>query len=151
MNLNEEVELLKGVPIFSKVEPATLKLLAFTGERMNFGAGQELFHQGDQGDAMYVILSGVADVLIDSPSGPIAVAVLQKNNFVGDMAVLCDVPRTATIKAREQLSTLRISKDMFYRLVAEFPQLAIEIMRELAHRLEDTNEKLRAATANKAA
>jgi CRP-like cAMP-binding protein len=89
----------------------------------------------------------VADVLIDTPTGQIAVAQLQKNNFVGDMAVLCDVPRTATIKAREDVSTLKISKDMFYRLVAEFPQMAIEIMRELAHRLEDTNQKLRAATA----
>ena len=96
MNLNEEVELLKGVPIFSKVEPAKLKLLAFTSERMNFAAGQELFHQGDQGDAMYVILGGVADVLIDSQGGQIAIAELQKNGFVGEIAILCDVPRTAT-------------------------------------------------------
>jgi CRP-like cAMP-binding protein len=150
MNLNEEVELLKGVPIFSKVEPAKLKLLAFTSERMNFAAGQELFHQGDQGDAMYVILGGIADVLIDSQGGQIAIAELQKNGFVGEIAILCDVPRTATIKARESLSTLKISKDMFYRLVAEFPQMAVEVMRELAHRLEDTNQKLQAAT-NKAA
>ena len=151
MNLNEEVEILKGVPIFAKIELAKLKLIAFTGERMTFAAGQELFHQGDQGDAMYVILSGIADVLIDSPGGQIAVAQLKKNNFVGDMAILGDVPRTATIKARESLTTLKISKDMFYRLVTEFPQMAIEMMRELAHRVEDTNQKLRAATANKAA
>ena len=151
MNLNEEVEILKGVPIFAKMEPSKLKLLAFTGERMNFAEGQELFHQGDAGDAMYVILAGVADVLIDSPGGPITVAQLKKNNFVGDMAILGDVPRTATIKAREPLTTLKISKDMFYRLVTEFPQMAIEMMRELAHRLEDTNKKLRAATATKAA
>lgn len=151
MNLNEEVEILKGVPIFAKMEPAKLKLLAFTGERMTFAEGQELFHQGDPGDAMYVILAGVADVVIDSPAGPITVAQLKRNNFVGDMAILGDVPRTATIKAREPLTTLKISKDMFYRLVTEFPQMAIEMMRELAHRLEDTNQKLRAATANKAA
>ena len=152
MNLNEEVEILKGVPIFAKIEPAKLKLIAFTGERMNFGTGQELFHQGDPGDAMYVILAGVADVLIDSDKGgQIAVAEMRKNNFVGDMAILCDVPRTATIKAREPLTTLKISKDMFYRLVAEVPQMAIEVMRELAHRLEDTNKKLREATAKKAA
>lgn len=151
MNLNEEVEVLKGVPIFSKMEVARLKLLAFTGERMNYSAGQELFHQGDQGDAMYVILSGVADVVIDTPTGPITVAQLSKNNFVGDMAILGDVPRTATVKAAEDLSTLKISKDMFYRLVAEFPQMAIEMMRELAHRLEDTNQKLLEASADKAA
>ena len=146
MNLNEEVELLKGVPIFSKIEPAKLKLLAFTSERLNVAGGQEVCHQGDLGDAMYVILGGTADVLIDTPGGQIAVAEMKKNSFFGEIAILCDVPRTATIKARESLATLKISKDMFYRLVAEFPQMAVEIMRELAHRLEDTNQKLRAAT-----
>jgi CRP/FNR family cyclic AMP-dependent transcriptional regulator len=146
MNLNEEVEILKGVPLFSKVEPARLKLIAFTGERVNYIEGQELFHQGDVGDAMYVILGGVADVLLETPGGQIAVAELKKNSFVGDIAILCDVPRTATIKAREPLIALKISKDMFFRLVSEFPQMAIEMMRELAHRLEDTNQKLRAAT-----
>ncbi len=150
MNLNEEVEILKGVPIFAKIEPARLKLLAFTGERMNFAEGQELCHQGEPGDAMYVILGGVADVLIDSPTGQIRVAELKKNGFVGEIAILCDVPRTATVKAREPLATLKISKDMFYRLVAEFPQMAIEMMRELAHRVEDTNQKLRIATAKAA-
>ena len=151
MNLNEEVELLKGVPILSKIEPAKLKLLAFTSERVNYAEGQELCHQGDPGDAMYVILGGVAEVVIDTPAGPISVAELKKNNFFGETAILCDVPRNATIKAREPLVTLKISKDMFYRLIAEFPQMAIEIMRELAHRVDDTNKKLQEATANKAA
>lgn len=146
MNLNEEVELLKLVPIFSKIEQAKLKLLAFTSERVNFAVGQEVCHQGDPGDTMYVILGGTADVLIDTAGGQIAVAEMKKNSFFGEIAILCDVPRTATIKAKEPLSTLKITKDMFYRLVAEFPQMAVEIMRELAHRLEDTNEKLRSAT-----
>ena len=151
MNLNEEVEILKGVPIFAKIEPAKLKLIAFTGERMTFSAGQELFHQGDQGDAMYVILGGIADVLIDTPNGALRVAQLKKNGFFGETAILCDAPRNATIKASESLLTLKINKDMFYRLVSEFPSMAIEMMREFAHRVEDTNQKLREATANKAA
>ena len=151
MNLNEEVEILKGVPIFAKIEPAKLKLLAFTGERMTFNLGPEVCHQGDPGDAMYVILGGVADVLIDTPAGQIQVSEMSKNDFFGEIAILCDVPRTATIKARQPLNTLKISKDTFYRMVGEFPTMAIEIMRELAHRVEDTNKKLREATANKAA
>ena len=151
MNLNEEVEVLKGVPLFSKIEPAKLKLIAFTSERMTYGSGQEVCHQGDPGDAMYVILGGVADVLIDTDKGQIRVAELKKNGFFGETAILCDVPRTATIKASESLLTLRIKKDMFYKLVSEFPAVAIEMMRELAHRVEDTNQKLRDATANKAA
>ncbi len=151
MNLNEEVELLKRVPILAKIEPAKLKLLAFTSERVNFAGGQEICHQGDSGDALYVILGGVADVLIDTDKGQLRVAEMTKNDFFGEIAILCDVPRTATIKAREPLSTLKISKDTFYRLVAEVPQMAIEIMRELAHRVEDTNKKLREATAKQAA
>ncbi len=152
MNLNEEVEILKGVPLFAKMEPAKLKLLAFTGERMTFASGQEVCHQGDPGDAMYVILGGVADILIDTEKGQIRVAELKKNGFFGETAILCDVPRNATVKASESLLTLKISKEMFYRLVSEFPTMAVEMMRELAHRVEDTNQKLREAmAANKAA
>jgi CRP-like cAMP-binding protein len=151
MNLNEEVEVLKGVPIFSKIEPAKLKLIAFTGERMTYGSGQEVCHQGDPGDAMYVILGGVADVLIDTDKGQIRVAELKKNGFFGETAILCDAPRNATIKASESLLTLKISKDMFYRLVSEVPAVALEMLRALAHRVEDANQKVREATDNKAA
>src|SRR6185369_15929820 len=151
MNLNEEVEILKGVPIFSKIEPAQLKLLAFTGERMTFSDGQEVCHQGDLGDAMYVILGGAADVLIETEKGQIRVAELKKNGFFGETAILLAAPRNATIKASESLLTLKISKDMFYSLVAEVPQMAIEVMRELAHRVEETNKKLSEATAKLAA
>jgi len=151
MNLNEEVEILKKVPIFSKIEAAKLKLIAFTGERVTFGTGQEVCHQGDPGDAMYVILGGVANVLIDTPTGQLQVAQLGKNGFFGETAILCDAPRNATIKASESLLTLKINKEMFYRLVSEFPTMAVEMMRELAHRVEDTNQKLRELTANNAA
>jgi CRP-like cAMP-binding protein len=151
MNLNEEVEFLKGVPLFSKIEPAKLKLIAFTSERMTYGSGQEVCHQGDPGDALYVILGGVADVLIDTDQGQIRVAELKKNGFFGETAILCDAPRNATIKASESLLTLKIKKDMFYKIVSEFPAVAIEMMRELAHRVDDANQKLRELTANKAA
>jgi CRP-like cAMP-binding protein len=151
MNLNEEVEVLKGVPIFAKMESAKLKLLAFTGERMTFGAGQEVCHQGDLGDAMYVILGGAADVLIDTDRGQIRVAEIKKNGFFGETAILLAAPRNATVKASESLLTLKISKDMFYSLVADVPQMAIEVMRELALRVEETNKKLSEATSKKAA
>ena len=146
MNLNEEVELLKNVPLFAKVEPAKLKLLAFTSERLTFDSGQEVCHQGDAGDAMYVILGGKADILIDREGGDgqIKVAELSRHGFFGDIAILCDVPRTATVRATEDLLTLKITKEMFYRMVQEFPTMAVEMLRELAHRLEDTNNQLRA-------
>ncbi|MBM3568527.1 MAG: Crp/Fnr family transcriptional regulator [Alphaproteobacteria bacterium] len=150
MSLNEEVELLRRITLFAKIEPSKLKLLAFTSERVIYEAGQELFRQGDAGDSAYVVMEGQADVLVDTPKGPLTVATLGVNDIVGEIAILCDVPRTATVKAKSRLVTLRIAKDLFFRMVTEFPQMAIEIMRELAHRLDQTNRKLREAAAKRA-
>lgn len=147
MGLNEEVELLRNIPLFAKLEPSKLKLLAFASERMIFPAGQELFHQGDPGDSAYVVLKGEADVIIATPTGEITVARLGKNDIIGEIAILCDVPRTATLRAVSELTALAISKELFFRMVSEFPQMAIEIMRELAQRLERTNKQLREAVA----
>ena len=147
MSLKEEVDLLRNIPLFAKLEPAKLKLLAFTSERLSFAPGQPLFNQGDVGDAAYVIIEGEADVLIDTPAGKTRVAVLARNAIVGDIAILCDVPRTATVVAKSPLIVLRIAKDTFFRLVTEFPQMAVEIMRELALRLERTNAQLRDKTS----
>ena len=145
MSLNEEVDLLRQIPLFSNVEPSKLKLLAFTSERVTFGPGQVMVQQGDIGDAAYIIIDGDADVLVDTPDGQIKVATVGRNAIIGEIAILCDVPRTATVQAKSQLVTLRITKDLFFRLVNEFPQMAIEIMRELARRLERTTAQLQAA------
>ena len=150
MSLKEEVECLQCIPMFSKIEPAKLKLLAFTSERLTFAPGQELFHQGDPGDAAYIIMDGEADVTVATPAGEISVARVGKNDLIGEIAILCDVPRTATIKALTEVTTLAISKDLFFQMVREFPDMAVEIMRELAHRLERTTSQLREAMSNRA-
>lgn len=146
MSLNQEVEALRSVPLFTKIEPSKLKLLAFTSERLTFSAGQEIFHQGDAGDAAYIILDGLADVVIDTPKGEFSIAEVGKNDFVGEIAILIDVPRTATIRAKTELTTLAINKDLFFRLISEFPDMSVEIMRALAHRLEATTAQLREAS-----
>ncbi|MEE2970161.1 MAG: cyclic nucleotide-binding domain-containing protein [Pseudomonadota bacterium] len=145
MSLNEEVDLLRKIPLFAKIDPSKLKLLAFTSERLTYGAGQELFHQGDVGDTAYIIIDGEADVLVDTPTGELAVAKLKQNDLVGEIAILINVPRTATVRADSELTTLAISKDQFFRMIGEFPDMAVEIMRELAQRLERTTTQLRAA------
>jgi CRP-like cAMP-binding protein len=136
--------------MFAKLELSKLKLLAFTSERLTYDADQVLFNQGDMGDAAYLIVDGEADVIVSAASGPITVATLGRNDFVGEIAILCDVPRTATVRAKSEVVTLRISKELFFRLVSEFPQIAVEVMRELAQRLEQTTAKLQEAMAKAA-
>jgi CRP-like cAMP-binding protein len=147
MSLASDVEVLRNIPIFAKIEPAKLKLLAFTSERLDFMDGDELCHQGDFGDAAYIILDGQADVLVDTPAGALKVAQVGKNDIIGEIAILCDVPRTATVTASTDLATLKISKDHFFQLLGQFPQIGIEVMHELASRLHHTTQALTAAKA----
>ena len=144
-DLQQDVDLLRNVPLFRNLDAAKLKLLAFTSERLTYAAGDSLFSQGDSGDTAYVIVEGEADIIIETPSGPIIVATVKQNDWVGEIAILCDVPRTATITAKSKLTTLRISKDVFFQLIMQFPKMSVEVMRELAFRLECTNRQLQEA------
>jgi CRP-like cAMP-binding protein len=145
VSLLQEYELLRRVPFFSDIEPARLKLLAFMSERVGYDSGKTLFRQGDRGDAAYLIIEGEADIIVETPSGPLTVATLGANDIVGEMAILGDVPRTATVQAKSRLVALRLAKDPFMRMVREFPTMAISIMRELAHRLDLNNQQLSSA------
>lgn len=145
MTLDDEVSCLRAVPLFAKVDANKLKLLAFTSERLEFAPGETLFEQGEAGNSAYIILEGEAAVLIESPHGRVRVATLHQYAIVGEIAMLCDVPRTATIEATTPLTALKISKDVFMRLVHDFPDMAVEIMRELARRLDETTQQLREA------
>ena len=147
MSLIKDVEVLRSIPIFAKIEPAKLKLLAFTSERLRFMDGDEICHQGEVGDAAYIILEGEADVLVDTPGGALRVATVGKNDIIGEIAILCDVPRTATVTASTDVETLKVSKDNFFQLLTQFPQIGVEVMHELASRLHHTTQQLTAAKA----
>ncbi len=147
MSLQEEVDLLRTIPLFQAIEPSKLKLLAFTAQRLTFAPDELLCRQGDEGDAAYIIITGTADVLVEADSGDVKVATLGPNDLLGESAILCDVPRTATVKAVSKVETLVISKELFFQLVHQFPSISIGIMRELARRVERTTALLRSAVA----
>ena len=145
MSLAQEYELLRRVPFFAEIEPAKLKLLAFMSERVGFDDGKLLCRQGDPGDAAYLIIEGEVEIVLEGPAGPLTVATIGANEIVAEMAILCDAPRNASVRAKGRVVALRISKEPFMRMVREFPAMAVSIMRELAQRLDSTNNQLRTA------
>ena len=145
MSLSKEVEVLRDVPLFSKIDHTKLKLLAFTSENLIHEDGQFLFKEGEPGDAAYIVLKGKVSVFIETEKGSVEIAQLKRGDVVGEISILCDVPRTASVKAVESVQTLKVTKDTFIHLLTEFPEIAIEIMRELASRLNKTNIQLREA------
>ena len=142
MLLKDEVRMLRLVPLFAGLEPAKLKLLAFTSDRVNYSANEILFRQGEVGDAAYVILAGKAEILADSPNGQIRIAEVGQNSIIGEIAILCDAARTATVRAVTPIDALRIRKEQFIKLLTDFPEVTIEVMRVLAERLSQTTMAL---------
>jgi CRP/FNR family transcriptional regulator, cyclic AMP receptor protein len=124
MSLTKDMGVLRNIPLFAKVDPAKLKLLAFTSERLAYLSGDELFHQGDHGDAAYIILEGGADILVDTPKGTIKVASLGKNDIIGEIAILCDVPRTATVVAHGGLEHCVCRRKASSSWLPSFPRSA---------------------------
>ena len=142
MSLEEEVELIRQFPIFSRIQPAMQKLLCFSAERLTYDAGQVMFNAGDAADAAYIIIDGSVEISVPTPSGPIIVNQLGKNEILGEIAIFGEVPRTATAKATSRLETLKISKDMFIKVIRENPDAAIELIKILAGRLANTTSQL---------
>lgn len=135
MILNDEVQMLRRVPLFSGIDAGKLKLLAFASDRVNYRDGEVLFRQGDDGDAAYVILSGVVDVYKEGPSGADKIASVGSSSVVGEIAILCGTPRNATVKAATAVEVLRIRKDCFLRVLSTCPQSMAETMRIMGERL----------------
>jgi CRP-like cAMP-binding protein len=146
MSIIDEVEALRRIPYFATMDSSKLKLLAFASQRVVLPAGGLICREGEPGDAAYIILEGEAVVTVKADDGhDVVVATVPKNTFIGEIAVLRNVPRTATVAAASPITALKVGKDAFFQLLRDVPQFALEVMRELAERLEDTTGRLREA------
>ena len=105
------------------------------------------FEAGDLDLTVRAVASEDTTLLVNTPSGLLKVAELGAGQIVGEIAILVDIPRTATVEAQDELVALKISKDNFLRLLNSSSQVGIEIIRVLASRLENTTNQLREAIA----
>ena len=69
------------------------------------------------------------------------------NDVIGEISILCDVPRTASVRAQGKLTTMKVTKDVFLQLITGYPETAVAILRILADRLQKTTTQLREAMA----
>ena len=137
MSLEQEVELIRRFPIFSKIPPAKQKLLCFSSERLTYSAGQVLFREGDHGDECYVVIDGTVEISVEREKKPFVIRTLGRNEIIGEIAIFGNVPRSATGTAKTRVEVLRISKERFHSVIRENPDAALELIRILAIRLAD--------------
>jgi len=136
--LNRDAQLLAGIPFFAGMDRSRLKLLAFASDELHLNAGETLFWQGAKGETAYVVLSGEMNVNVDGASGNRTVATFGRGELFGELALLCDVPRTATLVAKSETTLLSMSKDNFMKLVEENPEVSLNLTRVIAGRFEAT-------------
>jgi len=91
MSLDSEVELIRRLPLFAKMDLPTLKLLCFSSERLTFEAGQVMFIAGDSADAAYMLIEGNVAISRPTPAGPVVVGTLGPMEIVGEIAIFADV------------------------------------------------------------
>jgi len=151
MSLYSEVEVLRRLPLFAKIDLPMLKLLCFSSERLTFEAGQVVFNVGDSADAAYILIDGYVAISRPSPTGPVVVGTLGPMEIVGEIAVFSDLARTATITATTRVDALRIAKEQMMSIVRANPEAALELIRQLAMRLAKTTAQLTEIMATSAA
>ncbi len=134
MSLLQESDCLRKVPLFKALEPAKLKLLAFTSEMMVFQPGETVFKAGESGDCAYVLTEGEIEILSSTDASAV-VGVLQRNQIFGELALINDEPRGATLRARGEVTVMKISESMFMQLIHENSELALNVVRQLSQKL----------------
>src|SRR5437879_4679374 len=145
MTMQEETATLRAIPMFAGMNPAQLRLLSFTSERVSFLPGDAFIKEGEPADTAYVVIKGEAEILIEGPAGPTIVASAGPNSVVGEVSLLLKSRRTATVRAKTPMCCLQLSSDVFYQLSRAYPDFAIGVMRDLAGRLEQANMKVEEA------
>src|SRR4030095_12429602 len=132
------------VPFFAGLDSAKLKLLAFTSRALKFAPGEDLMKKGGVADSAYVILDGEAEVIGETSKGEFVVAVMRSNELTGEMGVIRNRPRGATVRAKTPVRALRIASEVFLGLITENPECALDVMRKWSARIEASNARLSA-------
>jgi len=105
----QRLELLQTIPIFAPLSPPVLEPLAVALTPVNASAGEEIVRLGDHGDRFYIVSSGEVEVLVDGKP-PIREGA---GSYFGEIALLRDVPRTATVRAATDVELFALDRDDF--------------------------------------
>jgi CRP/FNR family transcriptional regulator, cyclic AMP receptor protein len=135
------VQGLGHLPLFAGLPIDQIASLEAMTQRRWFKRGEVVFHKGDPGDTLFVIVEGQVKIVLPSESGEEALlAVLDEGEFFGELSLIDEQPRSATIVASEPTETLVLHRDSFLQSVTSSPDLAIHMLQVLSRRLREADE-----------
>lgn len=128
------VDIIMDIPFFAMLDSQELGVVA---RRMNYyeiAAGQILFKEGDPGDSVCFVIKGALDVYkeVPPPGKPVKIASVAKNRSIGEMAVIDEYTRSATVSARTDSCIVALTKTGFDAILKENPEVGATILKKVA-------------------
>ncbi|MEI7638817.1 MAG: Crp/Fnr family transcriptional regulator [Syntrophus sp. (in: bacteria)] len=137
------VSLIKQIPLFSSLNHEDIEIIAALLRRRSIKKGDVIFQKGDEGTALYAILSGRIKIIVTRPAGDkITVAILNDGDIFGEMALLDGMPRSADAVALEETQLAVLDRNDFLAFLAQHEHAVLAILRTLSLRLRKTDDFL---------
>jgi CRP-like cAMP-binding protein len=137
VSILERILLLREIPIFADLSPEDLKLVAETAREEWYPQNTVIFHQGDEGNMMFVIVEGHLHVLRATDGAEQVLAQRGSGDFVGEMAIIESAPRSATLRTQTDVRVLAIDGETFKGILRERPDVSFAVLRSISRRLRE--------------
>ncbi|HSG12589.1 MAG TPA: cyclic nucleotide-binding domain-containing protein [Gaiellaceae bacterium] len=126
-----KAKLISGVPLFAGLSKRELAQVSAIADELDFGSGKTLIREGDAGREFFILLEGSADVTLKGK----VLATHGPGAFFGEVALMCDTPRIATVKTTSPSRALVITDRDFRTLVKTSPGIALKVLEAVGRRL----------------
>lgn len=134
---HDEVRVLSAQQRFKGVDAKTLRLIAMAGERQTYGPGEIVIREGEEPEAVFVILSGEGELVGHADGLRASLGIMGPGSVIGEISAVLGEKRTVTLTTLGRLVALRIETTSYLELLREVPQLACATIRDLARRYAD--------------
>ena len=133
----------RRVPLFAGLSESQYDVLATGSTRRSFPRNRTIVSEGEPSQSLYILLSGRAKVQRSDAEGKeVILAMIGPGEFFGEMSLIDDAPRSASVITVEPCDFISIQKDSFKSMLAQSPDLAMQIMRGLVRRLREADKKI---------
>ncbi len=131
------IDIIMDIPFFDKLDAHQLAVIARHMNYYEVAEGETLFKEGDEGDSVCFVVRGALDVYKQTsiPTKQVRIATITKNSSIGEMAVIDDYTRSATVCARKDSVIVSLTKSGFDAILKENPEVGIAVLKRIATRV----------------
>ena len=137
LSLIERVLFLRQVSLFADLPPADLERVASVADERGYADGEQVATQGELGQELYIVVNGTLRVIQERDGSEHELALRTAGDVVGEMSLITQSPRIASLVAAGDVRTLRIGHREFGTILRERPSVGLAVMRVLATRLAE--------------